>query len=182
MHPPREKLLSLLCKENDVGRMCKHLRTISHCSRSVSSTHGLPKIAVLTSCVECMTGAGYSSWDFCGLLDSRIERAISQCYYHPKWGGQVNRWNSLCWWSVSDLDRCSRTPDDDKHMPDMVWKCHKWPCHERDLTRTFVGGRFSKAHEPLANDHVGFFALLSSGHGPLLGYRKGEDAIQHWQN
>jgi len=38
------------------------------------------------------------------------------------------------------------------------------------LTRTFVGGRFSKAHELLANEHVGFFALLSSGHRPLLGY------------
>ena len=38
------------------------------------------------------------------------------------------------------------------------------------MTRTFVGGRFSKGHELLANEYVGFFALLSSGHGPLLGY------------
>jgi len=38
------------------------------------------------------------------------------------------------------------------------------------LTRTFVGGRFSKGYELLANEYVGFFALLSSGHGPLLGY------------
>jgi len=45
--------------------------------------------------------------------------------------------------------------------------CHKWPCHERDLTRTFVGGQFSKAHELLANEDVGFFALLSNGHWPL---------------
>jgi len=51
-----------------------------------------------------------------------------------------------------------------------VSKCHKWPRHERDLTRTFVGGRFSKGHELLANECVGFFALLISGHGPLLGY------------
>ena len=35
---------------------------------------------------------------------------------------------------------------------------------------TFVGDRFGKGHELLANEHVGFFALLSSGHGPLLGY------------
>ena len=38
------------------------------------------------------------------------------------------------------------------------------------MTRTFVGGRFSKVYELLANEHVDFFALLSSGHGPLLGY------------
>ena len=91
-------------------------------SRSVSSTHGLPKVAVSTSCVECLRGAGYSFWEFCGLLDSRTEREISQCYYHPKWGGQVNRWNSLRWWSVSDLDWCSRTLNDDNHMPDIEWK------------------------------------------------------------
>jgi len=30
----------------------------------------------------------------------------------------------------------------------------------------------SKAHELLANEHVGFFALLSSGHGPLFGYNE----------
>ena len=53
----------------------------------------------------------------------------------------------------------------------VVSKCHPWPCHERDLTRTFVGGQFSKAHELSANEHVGFFALLSSGHAPLLGYK-----------
>jgi len=35
------------------------------------------------------------------------------------------------------------------------------------------GGRFSKAHELLTNEHVGFFALLSSGHGPLLRYSQG---------
>jgi len=52
----------------------------------------------------------------------------------------------------------------------IVNKCHKWPRHERDLTRTFVGGWFSKGHELLTNEYVGFFALLSSGHGPLLGY------------
>jgi len=47
-------------------------------------------------------------------------------------------------------------------------------CFLDPLTRTgfdkniFVGGRFSTSHELLANEHVGFFALLSSGHGPLL--------------
>jgi len=49
-----------------------------------------------------------------------------------------------------------------------VSKCHKWPCHERDLTRTFVGGQFSKTHELLANEHVGFFALLNSATGHYL--------------
>ena len=29
---------------------------------------------------------------------------------------------------------------------------------------------FSKRYEILANEHVGFFALLSSGYEPLLGY------------
>jgi len=47
-----------------------------------------------------------------------------------------------------------------------------------DLTRTFVGGRFSKGHEILANEYVGFFALLSSGHGPLLGYKWGMSGFQ----
>ena len=32
---------------------------------------------------------------------------------------------------------------------------HKSPCHERDLTRTFVGGRYRKAHEHLfAKGHI----------------------------
>ena len=46
------------------------------------------------------------------------------------------------------------------------------------IPRTFVGGRFSKAHELKANKHVGFFALLSSGHGPLLGYTQTREGPQ----
>jgi len=54
----RGKLLSLLCKGNIVGRMRKHLRDDFTYSRSVSSIHGSLKVAVLTSCVECLKGAG----------------------------------------------------------------------------------------------------------------------------
>jgi len=43
--------------------------------------------------------------------------------------------------------------------------------HTCKYTHTFeMLGRFSKTHELLTNEHVGFFALLSSGHGPLFGY------------
>jgi len=48
--------------------------------------------------------------------------------------------------------------------------CHKWPCHERVLSRTFVVPQIVKTYEILAHEHVGFFALLSSSHGLLLGY------------
>ena len=52
----------------------------------------------------------------------------------------------------------------------------KWEqISQATLSRTgfdtnICGGRFSRTDELLANEHVGFFALMSSGHGILIGY------------
>jgi len=56
----------------------------------------------------------------------------------------------------------------------IVSKCHKWPGHERVLSRTFVVPEIVKNHERLAHEHVGFFALLISVHVLLLGYSQGQ--------
>jgi hypothetical protein len=58
----------------------------------------------------------------------------------------------------------------------IVSKCHKWPCHERDLVtngfwRTCKAVVFSKTVRNLAyNEHVALSHLLSAGHGLALGY------------
>jgi len=52
----------------------------------------------------------------------------------------------------------------------IVNKCHKWPWHERVLSRTFVVSEIVKTYEILVYEHVVFFAILSSIQGLLFGY------------
>jgi len=100
------------------------------------------------------------------LRQTMVDSSYCLVWFVPEGMNQVSRWLEVAY-----IDSLLSTPG-------YLLALHKWPCHERDLTQTFVGGWFSKGLE-LFNENVGFFALLSSGHGPLLGYTWVYDRSHH---
>ena len=121
----RGKLLSLLCKKNIVRRLWKHLRERFHTVKVRVLHPRIPKSSIVDILRWVPEGSRLSPTLF-GIFVADLIHELKvqfQCNHHPQWGGgQVDRGNSSRWQSVSDLNWCSRTPDDDKHMSKMEWK------------------------------------------------------------